>query len=65
MFNNFAYLTKIFRKRSLNNNKYDPQTVQLLQKTYAILVRHAENKRSCLKRRDGVPPGLLILLFAI
>src|SRR5437764_490557 len=30
MFNNFAYLTKIFRKRSLNNNKYDPQTVQLL-----------------------------------
>ncbi|GBC14360.1 uncharacterized protein OCT59_024540 [Rhizophagus irregularis] len=49
----------IERKRSLNNNKYDPQAVQLLQKIYVILVRHAEkqlDKRSCLKRREGIPP---------
>ncbi|GET04349.1 hypothetical protein GLOIN_2v1058196 [Rhizophagus clarus] len=54
----------IERKRSSNNNKkYDPQAVQLLQKIYTILVRHAEkqlDKRSCLKRREGTPPVMNI-----
>jgi hypothetical protein len=50
----------------LNNDKYDPQAVQLLRKTYAILVHHAEkqlDKRSCLKRREGVPQGFIVFLL--
>ncbi|CAG8516742.1 2053_t:CDS:10 [Funneliformis mosseae] len=53
----------IERSRSLNNNKYDILAIQLLQKTYAILVRYAEkqlDKRSCLKRREGMPPVVTI-----
>ncbi|CAG8529431.1 3839_t:CDS:10 [Racocetra persica] len=41
------------------NKKYIPRAVQLLHKTYIIIVQHAErqsDRRGCLKRRDGSTP---------